>query len=158
MECDWMPTVTAKDIAEKIQRPGEELQVAVDRLRNWTREGLIKPVGAKHPGKGRAKQYPRKVIFEAALLQLLIDCTGIGAVAAGPLLDAAKVRLTPLLKKNEIDLGVLLIGRSMGRSEFFMAADKFENLRQMLAQSGDHDSYTIVKLRKLLDHLYLEKD
>jgi hypothetical protein len=53
---------------------------------------------------------------------------------------------------------VLLIGRSMGRSEFFMAADKFENLRQMLAQSGDHDSYTIVKLRKLLDHLYLEKD
>src|SRR5258708_33650273 len=104
-----MPTVTAKDIAEKIQRPGEELQVAVDRLRNWTREGLIKPVGTKHPGKGRAKQYPRKAIFEAGLLQLLIDCTGIGAVGAAPLLDRARVILAPYLKSPDLlEEGMLL--------------------------------------------------
>ena len=46
-------TITAKDIAEKIKKPGEKRQVAVDRLKNWTREGLLKPTGEKHPGKGR---------------------------------------------------------------------------------------------------------
>lgn len=152
-----MPTVTAKDIAEKIKRPGEPMQVAVDRLRNWTREGLIKPTGEKHPGTGRAKRYPRRAIVEAVLLQILIDCTGIGAINAGPLLDAAKVRLAPLLKDGSFEDAVLMIARSASRSEFHMAAGPLKSLPQMLSESGDHDTYTIVKLRKLFDHLYSEE-
>ena len=38
-----MATLTAGDIAQMIQRPGEELRTAVDRVRNWTKEGLLKP-------------------------------------------------------------------------------------------------------------------
>jgi hypothetical protein len=152
-----MQTVTAKDIAEKIQRPGEALQVAVDRLRNWTREGLIKPVGAKHPGKGRAKQYPRKAIFEAALLQVLIDCTGIGAINAGPLLDAAKKLLGATVKEG-FENSILVIGRSAGVAGFYMNAGRIDHLAEMIRSSGAQDTHTIVNLKSLFDRALSPKD
>jgi hypothetical protein len=68
-----LQTLSVKDIAERIKRPGEELQVTVDRLRNWTDQGLIHQVGEKNPGKGRARRYGRDALLEAALLEVLTD-------------------------------------------------------------------------------------
>src|SRR5262245_37099558 len=75
-----MRTLTANDIAKRIQRPGESLRSAVDRLRNWTKEGIIKPVGDAHPGTGRKKQYAENAAVTAGILQALSDATGGTAV------------------------------------------------------------------------------
>jgi len=82
-----MASLTAQDIAKHIQRPGEPLAAAVDRLRNWTKMGIIKPVGARHPGTGRKKQYSSVALAEALLLQALTDALGSSAVSLRPLID-----------------------------------------------------------------------
>src|ERR1700730_13603223 len=120
-------TISVKDIALKILRSGETMEAAVNRIKNWTREGLITPVGDRHPGTGRARQYPRRVLFEAALLQLLVDCTGIGAINAGPLLHEAKKRLAVIIKNGDFENAVLLIGRSMVVNGFNMGVGKFDD-------------------------------
>ena len=153
-----MTTVSVKDIAEKIQRPDEPLQSAIDRLRNWTKEGLIVPSGEKHPGTGRARQYPRKVLFEAALLQVLIDCTGIAAVSAADLLNHAKIQIAPLIKAGEFDDAVLVIGRSIGVSNFYMGVGKYADLPAMLNSAIAEDTHTIVNLRRVADRVFTQKD
>jgi hypothetical protein len=153
-------TISVKDIAMKILRPGETMESAINRVKNWTREGLIRPVGDRHPGTGRARQYHRRVLFEAALLQVLVDCTGIGAISAGPLLDAAKKKLSMLsIIKSDGDFEntVLLIGRSMGVNEFYMDIGPLDKLPGMLQESGPCDTHTIVNLKLLLDRVLTEK-
>src|SRR5260370_26295404 len=93
------PTLTVSEIAERIRRPHEDMRAAGDRIRNWTREGLLEPVGDKHPGTGKVRKYPQSALMEAAFLQVITDCTGVAAVAAGALLDEAK-KIFGLWKKD----------------------------------------------------------
>ena len=75
-----MATLTAQDIGEHIQQPRESLTAAVDRFRNWTKMGLIKPTGERHPGTGHKKRYAKAVLLEAVLMQSLLNLTERPAV------------------------------------------------------------------------------
>src|SRR5690242_8780479 len=75
-----MATLTVRDIAERVQRPGEDLGAVVDRLRNWTKEGLLEPIGERNPGTGRKRLYPEQTIIDAALLTVLTEAVGMPAV------------------------------------------------------------------------------
>jgi hypothetical protein len=146
-------TISVKDIALKILQPGETMESAVNRIKNWTREGLITPVGDRHPGTGRARQYPRKVLYEAALLQKLIDCTGIGAIEAGPLLKEVKKRADVTSLVSEIrgaGMPVLVICRSSGEGKWGIAVGQLEEFPK-IALKNPHDTYTIVDLKRLFD-------
>jgi hypothetical protein len=68
-------SLTARDIAQHLRRGDEPLSAAVDRFRNWTKMGLIKPVGELHPGTGRKKRYSPAALLEAVLLQSVLDLT-----------------------------------------------------------------------------------
>ena len=74
-----MTSITVGDIARRIREPGEELSAVIDRLRNWTKEGLIKPVGDRSPGTGRKRLYPERAIIDAAILSRLARYYGIWA-------------------------------------------------------------------------------
>jgi hypothetical protein len=65
--------LTARDIAQHLRRGEEPLSVAVDRFRNWTKMGIINPVGEAHPGTGRKKRYSHVALLEAALIQSLLE-------------------------------------------------------------------------------------
>jgi hypothetical protein len=73
---------TVRDIAKRIRRDDEDLEVVVNRLRNWTKEGLLEFSGDKHPGSGKIRLYPEDAVIDALVLSTL-TATGIPAVRAG---------------------------------------------------------------------------
>jgi hypothetical protein len=77
-----VPLLTVRDIAKRIRRDDEDLEVVVARLRNWTKEGLLQFSGDKHPGTGRARLYPEGAVIDALVLGGL-TAIGIPAVRAG---------------------------------------------------------------------------
>ena len=79
-----MADLTVRDIAAFIQRPGESLTTAIDRLRNWTDMGIIKPEGPKRPGTGRKRHYSVYALLDAVLLQALVDALGDRAASLFP--------------------------------------------------------------------------
>jgi hypothetical protein len=72
-----MPDLTVSDIAEMIVRPGEDIRAAGDRIRNWTKEGLLIPLGEKNPGTGRSRLYPEAAMLEAMVLRELTEAIGL---------------------------------------------------------------------------------
>jgi hypothetical protein len=77
-----VPSLTVRDIAKRIRRDDEDLEVVVNRLRNWTKEGLLQFLGDKHPGTGKTRFYPEYAVIDALVLSAL-TATGIPAVRAG---------------------------------------------------------------------------
>jgi hypothetical protein len=77
-----VPPLTVRDIAKRIRRDDEDLDVVVNRLRNWTKEGLLQFVGDKHPGTGKTRFYPEYAVIDALVLSAL-TAIGIPAVRAG---------------------------------------------------------------------------
>src|SRR5262245_61201640 len=69
--------LTAGEIAERIQEPGEDLRSISERLRHWTREGLLRPIGTQNPGTGRHHKYPQRVLVDAAILSRLTQKYGL---------------------------------------------------------------------------------
>src|SRR2546421_7458956 len=111
-----MQTVSVSDIAEKVQRPGEPLQTAIDRVKNWTKEGLIKPE-KKNPGVGRKRQFPESALIDALLLQVLTDAIGMPAVSVAPHLQEARSKVASArkhMRSPNADNHLLAIARSIG--------------------------------------------
>jgi hypothetical protein len=75
-------SLTVRDIAKRIRRDDEDLEVVVNRLRNWTKEGLLQFSGDKHPGTGKTRLYPKSAVIDALVLNAL-TAIGIPAVRAG---------------------------------------------------------------------------
>jgi hypothetical protein len=73
--------LTVREIAKRIRRDDEDLDVVVNRLRNWTKEGLLELAGDKHPGIGRSRHYPDHAVIDALVLSAL-TAIGIPAVRA----------------------------------------------------------------------------
>lgn len=63
-------SLTVGEIAERIREPDEDLAAVIDRLRNWTKEGLLKPI-RKKTGIGRKRRYQEEAIVTAAILSRL---------------------------------------------------------------------------------------
>jgi hypothetical protein len=74
--------LTVRDVAKRIRRDDEDLEVVVNRLRNWTKEGLLQFLGDKHPGTGKTRLYPEYAVIDALVLSAL-TAIGIPAVRAG---------------------------------------------------------------------------
>jgi hypothetical protein len=147
-----MQTLTVKAIAERIRRPNEGMRAAEDRIRNWTRERLLNPVGERHPGTGKVRRYPESALIEAAFLQVITDCTGVAAVAAGDLLGEAKRIFARATKDDTLEKSMLVISKSVGDRKWTMSHVLDAKLSRYLA--GDpHDTHTIVALKKLVEHI-----
>ena len=66
-------TITAKLNAEHAAEH-EAKQLLFDRVRHWTREGLLTPVGDKNPGTGRSRFYDETAVIKARVLNSLTEC------------------------------------------------------------------------------------
>jgi DNA-binding transcriptional MerR regulator len=64
--------ITAKLNAE-LAAEIEVKQLLFDRVRHWTREGLISPAGEKNPGTGRARLYDESAVRKALVLNSLTE-------------------------------------------------------------------------------------
>lgn len=100
-------SVTVGEIAKKIQEPDEPLTSVINRLRSWTKEGVLKPLGDEAPGTGQKLRYPERAIVDAAILSRLARHYGIWATKV-PLfagaLDTAVKQLPKARAAAEADL------------------------------------------------------
>ena len=147
-----MQTLTVSEIAERIRRPHEDVRIAGDRIRNWTREGLLVPVGEKNPGTGKVRRYPESALIDAALLQVITDCTGIAAVAAGMLLKEARAIFALMKKTGELQSAALVISKSVGDTKWTMIPVKAKDIAQYLSEDA-HDTHTVIQVNRLLRHI-----
>jgi hypothetical protein len=81
--------LTVGELARAVALPGEELSAVTDRLRAWTKEGLLRPIGSKSTGTGHKRLYPWRAVFDAAILSKLASYYGLRATAIAPALDDA---------------------------------------------------------------------
>jgi DNA-binding transcriptional MerR regulator len=64
--------LTVKDIVARIVLPGDDAQGILERIRHWTREGLLVPLrAALHPGTGTYRVYDEDTVYRAAVLNAL---------------------------------------------------------------------------------------
>jgi hypothetical protein len=61
-------------IAAKLNAEGAAERLMFDRVRHWTREGLLSPAGDKNPGTGRARLYDESAVRKARVLNSLTEC------------------------------------------------------------------------------------
>jgi hypothetical protein len=66
--------LTVSQIAERVIGTDETRKAAlIERMRHWTREGLLSPEGDRNPGTGRHRVYDDSIIFDVAILNALAD-------------------------------------------------------------------------------------
>jgi DNA-binding transcriptional MerR regulator len=66
-------SLTVREIADRLSGRGLEPSLVQERVRHWTREGLLELTGETHPGTGRKRLYGVNALFEAAILNELAD-------------------------------------------------------------------------------------
>jgi DNA-binding transcriptional MerR regulator len=62
--------LTVSEIARRLARPERQTTLR-ERIRHWTREGLVHPIGEKNPGTGRHRLYEESVLVDVAILNAL---------------------------------------------------------------------------------------
>jgi DNA-binding transcriptional MerR regulator len=65
--------LTVSEIAERIKKPGDDKARIVERVRHWTRENLLTPIGEKNPGTGQLRLYDESAVEDAAVLNELAE-------------------------------------------------------------------------------------
>jgi DNA-binding transcriptional MerR regulator len=65
--------LTVSEIAEMLEQVPERQRTLVERIRHWTREGLLQPIGEKNPGTGRHREYEADIVVYVAVLNLLAN-------------------------------------------------------------------------------------
>ncbi len=113
--------LTVSEIAERIANPGADkaaVAVIVGRLRHWTAEGLLHPVGEKSPGTGRHRRYDEAGLEDAALLnemaelglqiRLMRTCLILAQDAKTKWTDKAKRRIRVYLEIIKMPDGEIL--------------------------------------------------
>jgi DNA-binding transcriptional MerR regulator len=68
-----MRSYTARELARQIAASGADEQPIFERIRHWTRMGLITTLGEENPGSGRSREYPSPEIRKVRLLNILAD-------------------------------------------------------------------------------------
>jgi DNA-binding transcriptional MerR regulator len=119
-----MTNFTVGELAAAILPPHEELAAVIDRVRNWTKEGLLRPAGKKHPGTGRHRLYGEDAIKDALVLAALTGL-GVAAVRGSALLEIARHGFDVARRAQQGRLAggtVYLIGRP-DRIEFVRIGD-----------------------------------
>ena len=61
-------------IVAELNAEAAAVQPLFERIRHWTREGLLEPAGEKNPGTGRARFYDETAFRKARVLNSLTEC------------------------------------------------------------------------------------
>ena len=59
--------ITIRDIAARIARKDDNLSSVTERLRYWTKVGVLRPIGDKRGGTGRWRTYSQEEVYIAAI-------------------------------------------------------------------------------------------
>jgi DNA-binding transcriptional MerR regulator len=121
--------LTVNEIAMRLEKGKRERAALVERIRHWTREGLITPEGEKNPGTGRHRQYRENVLADVALLNVLAQ-TGIQVSSLNAILryvEKAKSQTSGHSKEDRDHFICIRLGGGKGNyGGFFVPTDSQE--------------------------------
>ena len=63
-------TVTVSDLAEALAPIAPDVAGTIQRIRHWTREGVLRPIEFAHGGPGKHRRYSPAAIYSAAVLHV----------------------------------------------------------------------------------------
>lgn len=66
-------TLTVGGIAEQLRALAPDEEASIERIRHWTREGLITPVKTPYAGAGKHRGYDVLSVLDAAILTVIAD-------------------------------------------------------------------------------------
>ncbi|UWU73052.1 hypothetical protein N2603_23395 [Bradyrhizobium huanghuaihaiense] len=147
-----MTTYSVSEIAERIGKPGEDQRVVGDRIRNWTREGLLKPIGEKNPGTGRSRLYPEVALFEAIVLSALTESIGLQVVKVHGFPEMFR-HVREYFKSQSKSNTLLVIGRD-SRGDAYVSLTSPEKLGKYIAGSLTVDAHIVINLGQLRERLH----
>ena len=67
------PLLGVGDVAERLNILAPDTSASIERIRHWTREGLLLPDDQHHAGTGKHRRYSANVAYDAAILTALAD-------------------------------------------------------------------------------------
>ena len=143
------PGLTVRELAEKVQRPDQDLNAVVVRLRNWTKEGFLMPSGDKSPGTGHRRRYPETAVLEALILNFLTDVVEIRTVALKPFLDDLRADPRWALAIGFPADRFLIIGRTSASTDFEVHIKPFKKVAAHL-KASKMEAHVVVSLAALL--------
>jgi hypothetical protein len=91
------PTLTVGQIVEQLGPVAPDAAAMSERIRHWTREGLLLPIDQHHAGTGRHRRYSPDASYEAAILNALANA-GLQLVSR-PYIQAALTQARAALKR-----------------------------------------------------------
>jgi hypothetical protein len=92
------PTLTVGEIVEQLGPLTPDQAAALsERIRHWTREGLLVPIDQHHAGTGRHRRYSIDTSYEAAVLNALASA-GLQLISQ-PYIETALEQATAALRK-----------------------------------------------------------
>jgi DNA-binding transcriptional MerR regulator len=91
------PTLTVGQIVEQLGPVAPDPAATSERIRHWTREGLLLPIDQHHAGTGRHRRYSPDASYEAAILNALANA-GLQLVSR-PYIQAALTQARAALKR-----------------------------------------------------------
>jgi hypothetical protein len=91
------PTLTVGQIVEQLGPVAPDAAAMSERIRHWTREGLLLPVNQHHAGTGRHRRYSPDAGYDAAILNALATA-GLQLVSR-PYIQAALSQARVALQK-----------------------------------------------------------
>jgi DNA-binding transcriptional MerR regulator len=81
------PTLTVGEIAAALAPIEPDVEATVQRIRHWTREGMLLPVNRLHAGTGKHRQYAADAVYDAAVLHVFTS-NGLNVSSMRHLVDA----------------------------------------------------------------------
>jgi hypothetical protein len=120
----------------------------IDRVRNWTKEGLLRPIGAKNPGTGRHRRYSESTLIDALVLHVLADVIGMPAVRArtfSKLFDDVREDI----RKRPVRPRFVTLGWSSGGTEWEIGLSGSERLSDLIS----YEAHIVINLRKIYERL-----
>jgi hypothetical protein len=141
---------TVSDIAQKIRRPDEDIGQAITRVRNWTKEGLLRPSGKTNTGTGRPREYSTEAVIDAFLIDTFVQCFGSAAVSVPKFLKNVRLYFIDEKQRDKF----LLIGRTSGNPDFHSAAYAPAALANAI-KSRKWQTYMVLDIGQLTERLAL---
>ena len=144
-----IPKLTVSLLADRIWSPDGNLTKpqVIDRLRNWTKEGLLLPLGEKNPGTGRHRYYPHWAVADALLLTVLTDAVGLQAVKARAFAELFKLA-KQALKTDPGKDQLIVVGLSRDGQPAKTNLFRSHNLQKEL-NASDHQVHIVIDLGKI---------
>jgi hypothetical protein len=149
-----MQEFTVGELAERIRRPDEDVQVVIARLKNWTKEGLIKASGERNPGSGRHRLYSDDALVDALFLSFLTEAVGAPAVRSRAFARTYNRRWLAT-KRTAPGFAFVSVSADGKRAEF--GTTKTQYLADALSKS-EHDAHIVIDLAKFHRRLGIEGD